>query len=46
MEGLPEWIRGFAGEDAACVAGAISEAEHLAGLRAAGLTDVRGAAST
>jgi SAM-dependent methyltransferase len=41
VEELPEWIRQNAAAYAACVAGAIPEAEYLAGLERAGLTDVR-----
>jgi SAM-dependent methyltransferase len=37
---LPDWARRSAALYAACVGGAISEAEYLAGLRAAGLVDV------
>jgi SAM-dependent methyltransferase len=40
VDELPAWIRGHAAAYAACVAGAISETEYLAGLRAAGLVDV------
>lgn len=39
-EDLPEWIRKDAAAYAACVAGAISEKDYLAGLQAAGLVDV------
>ena len=39
-EELPEWIRRSAELYGSCIAGAISEAEYLAGLRAAGLIDV------
>ncbi len=39
-EDLPEWILGDEAAYAACVAGAISEKEYIAGLEAAGLTDV------
>jgi SAM-dependent methyltransferase len=39
-EDLPEAVREIADLYASCVAGAISEAEYLAGLREAGLTDV------
>ena len=38
---LPEWIRQSAVMYGSCVAGAISEDEYLAGLRAAGLVDVK-----
>jgi SAM-dependent methyltransferase len=37
---LPDWVRQNAVLYGSCVAGAISEAEYLAGLRAAGLVDV------
>ncbi|HVR30053.1 MAG TPA: arsenite methyltransferase [Thermoanaerobaculia bacterium] len=40
VEELPAWIRESAAAYAACVAGAIPEAEYLAGLERAGLTDV------
>jgi arsenite methyltransferase len=40
VEALPTELRGHAAAYAACVAGAISEADYLAGLRAAGLVDV------
>jgi ubiquinone/menaquinone biosynthesis C-methylase UbiE len=40
VEELPAAIREHAAAYAACVAGAIPEAEYLAGLRAAGLEDV------
>jgi len=39
-EDLPDWIRGSAELYSSCVAGAIGEQEYIAGLRAAGLTDV------
>jgi SAM-dependent methyltransferase len=39
-EDLPEWARDRADVFAACVGGAISEAEYIEGLRAAGLVDV------
>jgi ubiquinone/menaquinone biosynthesis C-methylase UbiE len=39
-EDLPEWARGRTDLFTACVGGAISEAEYLEGLRAAGLGDV------
>lgn len=39
-EELPEEIRRSAELYSSCIAGAISEADYLAGLRAAGLTDV------
>jgi SAM-dependent methyltransferase len=39
-EDLPEALRTSAAAHAACVGGAIPEAEYLAGLRAAGFTDV------
>jgi SAM-dependent methyltransferase len=40
VQDLPDWIRQSAAAYIACVAGAISEAEYLAGLRGAGLADV------
>ena len=40
VEDLPEWVRTSAAYYSACVAGAISEAEYLDGLRRAGLEDV------
>ena len=40
VEDLPRWIRDNAAAYAACVAGAISEGEYLAGLVGAGLSDV------
>jgi arsenite methyltransferase len=40
VEDLPDWIRQSAQAYAACVAGAISEADYLGGLRAAGLEAV------
>jgi SAM-dependent methyltransferase len=40
VEELPEVIRQSAAAYSACIAGAISEEDYLAGLRAAGLTDV------
>lgn len=39
-EGLPDIVRNHAGAWCACVGGAITEAEYVAGLRAAGLEDV------
>ncbi|MFC1609636.1 arsenite methyltransferase [Myxococcota bacterium] len=39
VEDLPDWIRQSAALYAACIAGAISEDEYLAGLRRAGLID-------
>ena len=39
-EDLPEWARDRTDVFTACVGGAISEAEYLEGLRAAGLVDV------
>ena len=39
-EDLPEWITGSLAMYSSCVAGAISEKKYLAGLEAAGLTDV------
>ena len=41
VEELPAWIRDSAVAYAACVAGAIPEAEYMAGLERAGLTDVK-----
>ena len=41
VEELPAWIREHPAAYAACVAGAIPEAEYLQGLRDAGLEDVR-----
>lgn len=40
-EDLPAWVIENAAAYAACVAGAISEEEYVAGLRAAGLEDIR-----
>ena len=40
VESLPDWIRNHAAAYAACIAGAISEAEYLKGLEAAGLSEV------
>ena len=40
VEELPEWVRSDPALHAACVAGAISEREYVAGLRGAGLADV------
>ena len=40
VQDLPDWIRDSAAAWSACIAGAISEAEYLQGLRAAGLEDV------
>ena len=37
---LPGWVREITGSYAACLGGAISEAEYVAGLEAAGLVDV------
>jgi SAM-dependent methyltransferase len=37
---LPQWVRESAAALGACLGGAISEGEYLAGLRAAGLTEV------
>jgi SAM-dependent methyltransferase len=39
-EDLPDWLRAHAAAYAACVGGAISETEYVAGLGAAGLADV------
>jgi SAM-dependent methyltransferase len=41
VEELPAWIRQNAAAYAACVAGAIPEAEYIAGLERAGLIDVK-----
>jgi SAM-dependent methyltransferase len=41
VEDLPRAVRELAGARVACVGGAISEAEYVAGLHAAGLEDVR-----
>ena len=41
VESLPQWIRENAAAYAACVAGAISESEYVAGLERAGLVDVK-----
>ena len=38
-DGLPEWITADAALHAACLSGALSEADYLAAVRAAGLTD-------
>lgn len=40
VQDLPAWVRKSAALYSACVAGAVSEADYLAGLRAAGLIDV------
>ena len=40
VEDLPEWARQSAQLYSSCVAGAISEGDYVAGLEAAGLTDV------
>ena len=40
VESLPDWIRQHEAAYAACVAGAIPEAEYVGGLEAAGLVDV------
>ncbi|MHC4550226.1 MAG: arsenite methyltransferase [Planctomycetota bacterium] len=40
VEELPAWIRESAAAYASCIAGAISEGDYLAGLRAAGLAEV------
>jgi SAM-dependent methyltransferase len=40
LEDAPAWLRTNAAAYSACVGGAISEAEYLAGLRDAGLVDV------
>jgi arsenite methyltransferase len=41
VDTLPDWIRESAAAWSACVAGAISEQDYLAGLEAAGLKDVQ-----
>jgi len=41
VEELPQWIRTSIEAYSACIAGAISESDYLAGLRAAGLADVK-----
>lgn len=41
VEGLPSGLRRSTGVYCACVGGAVTEAEYLAGLDAAGLTEVR-----
>lgn len=41
VETLPQSVRDFAAAYHACIAGAISEQEYLAGLRAAGLEDTQ-----
>ncbi len=38
---LPDWIRQVPGVYESCIGGAVSEAEYLFGIRAAGLTDVQ-----
>jgi hypothetical protein len=43
VEGLPDSLREAAALYAACVGGAVSEAEYLAGLQAAGLVDIEAA---
>jgi len=40
VKDLPDWVRSNAAALSACVGGAISEEEYLAGLREAGLADV------
>ncbi|MHC4938493.1 MAG: arsenite methyltransferase [Planctomycetota bacterium] len=40
VEDLPDWAREMAAAYAACIGGAASEAEYVAGLENAGLTDV------
>ncbi|HEY3355206.1 MAG TPA: arsenite methyltransferase [Polyangia bacterium] len=40
VDDLPAWARASAALYAACIGGAVGEAEYLAGLRAAGLVDV------
>jgi SAM-dependent methyltransferase len=39
-EPMPDWVLASSELYASCIAGAVPEAEYLAGLRAAGLTDV------
>ncbi|MBC8328508.1 MAG: arsenite methyltransferase [Planctomycetes bacterium] len=39
-EELPQWVREHAAAYSACIGGAISEQEYVAGLEAAGLTEV------
>ncbi len=41
VEELPQWVRDSTHLHSACVAGAISESEYVAGLKAAGLEDVQ-----
>ncbi len=41
VDDLPQWLRQSAEAYSACVGGAISEAEYLEGLRAAGFDDVQ-----
>jgi SAM-dependent methyltransferase len=40
-EDLPDWIRSNAELYSSCIAGSISEKDYLAGLKAAGMTDVK-----
>ncbi len=40
VEGLPDWALNSAAMRSSCVAGAISEVDYVAGLKAAGLVDV------
>ncbi|MCA9521637.1 MAG: arsenite methyltransferase [Myxococcales bacterium] len=40
VDAIPDWFRENAAMVAACIGGAISESEYLAGLERAGLTDV------
>ncbi|MAE71548.1 MAG: methyltransferase type 11 [Gemmatimonadetes bacterium] len=40
VEGLPDWMRESAGLYSACIGGAVSEKEYLAGLSSAGLVEV------
>jgi arsenite methyltransferase len=40
VEELPEWAREMTAAYAACIGGAVSEADYIAGLEQAGLTDV------
>ena len=41
VQDLPAWVRQSAAMYSSCVAGAVSEKEYLAGLRKAGLSDVK-----
>jgi arsenite methyltransferase len=40
VDALPDWARDMAAAYTACIGGAVSESEYIAGLRAAGLDDV------